>query len=136
MELRIFIKTLLIVGSILGVVVLSQQPFFSASPSSKSYVYSEGSKNTNAYVDGASDWINDNIYTKIADNSNKLNIGGSGEVVKDNALAAITSATKEIENQKNNFFQNASQSAREFIAKEILNILHISPENLSHCSSN
>ncbi len=138
MELGIFIKTLLIVGSILGVAVLSQQPFFNAEPNSnsKNYVYSEGAKNSNSYVDRASDWVNANVYNKINDSVNKLNLGGSGEVVRDNATAALSVTTKEIENQKNNFFQNASKSAREFIAKEILNVLHVAPENLSQCPVN
>ncbi len=121
MELGLLIKNIVIIGAILGVAFLSQQPFFISK--SKNYTYPEGLKN-------ASDFIKNGISNISA----KISKGASGGATI--TEAPIDAAKKEIENQKNNFLQNAFDSSKKFVAKEVLDILHVAPEDLGACKAN
>jgi len=98
----------------LGLAFLSQQPYFKNKVSDFTFPLL---KKADAYVANASDWVKQNVYPKI-----------SGGVAKSNDT--IESAKKGIEKQKNNFVQNSVDSAKKFIAKEMLSALGVKAQDL------
>jgi len=123
MEIRLIVKNTIIVGGILGLAFLSQQPFFSSN--SKNFAYSNGltaaiSKN----VAGAQDWFNDNVSSKI---------GGAANGGVEAASDTLDSAKQEIETQKNNLAKNSMDSKKKLIAQNILKLLGVTPEEIAAC---
>ncbi len=117
MEIGVFIKNIVIISAVLGVVFLSQQPYFRGI--SKNYVYS-GVKNGDTYLKKASNWFHNNIYPRT-----------SGEVVLNNN--PIDLVKKEIDKQKNNIEKNSVDGIKKYVAEKLLNILGIKPEDLIQC---
>lgn len=124
MEIGLLVKNTVIVGAIMGVAFLSQQPWFSSN--SKNFVYSQGIKSENQYIKSAAGWI--------GDSASKLSGSVNGGALQNNPT--ITSVEKGIENQKNNFLQNSVDSTKKFIATELLNALGVKPQDLGACKAN
>jgi hypothetical protein len=128
MQLGIFIKNIIGIGAVFGLVFLSQQPLFTSN--SKIYAYSQGintGDKGNGYVKNAENWLQHIFYPKIAGSV-------SGGVTAGNAT--IEAAKNEVITQKNNVVQNSFDTAKKFVAQEMLNALGVKPQDLGNCKSN
>ena len=119
MELGLILKNVIIVGAIGGVVFASQIPAFRPAASK---AYSNGVKSENSFAQKAQDWLKTNIYPKLG--------GVSGEVAK-----TQVSAQQQLSTQQNNLKQNALDSTKIFLAKEILSVLNVTPQELGSCKA-
>jgi len=123
MEIGLILKNLVIVSAILGVVWASQQPW--GASNAKTYVYAENAKSPiSTYLKDANSWLQNNVYSKVG------GLVGGGEAKTNIVNSTVSAANTELQNQKNNFLQNASDVSREFIAKEVLAALHVTPQDL------
>ena len=130
----IIIKNLVIIGVILGVAVLSQQPYFNSA--TKHYVYSNGTTGENKYLGAinnyfqkAGSWVRSFAYEKV-----------SGEVAKREELAKeeINKSIGSAQDfgQKNNILEKSFDASKKFIAGKVLNILGVKPEDLHWFAQN
>ncbi|MBX4201259.1 hypothetical protein KW786_04050 [Candidatus Parcubacteria bacterium] len=123
METGILIKSVVLVGVVLGVLFASQQAFFTKNV--KDYSSSQGSAG-NQYLEKAKGWFSENVYPRGSG-------GGSGAV----QLPDVTTIAKtEIEKQKKNLAQNSLDATKIFLAKEALDVLGVKAEDLAKCPVN
>ena len=111
------IRNLLIIGSILGIAFLSQQPWLNST--TQTYVFPFFEKGQ-AYASGTflgktGDWLQDNVYSKFTNEAEKR-----GEIAKE-----------ELSTQKDNAIQNSFDSTKKFIAEKTLQTLGVKPEDLN-----
>ena len=107
------------VGVIIGVVFLSQQPFFTTN--NTRYVYSEGASSIGKTLENAVGWVKNSVPKKVGD-------AVDGGVTQTNST--LDGAKTELENKKNNFLKNTFDNTREFIAKKTLDVLGVTPQDL------
>ncbi len=130
MEVGLILKNLVIVGAILGVTWASQQPWMGSN--NKNYVYNQAGQNLGTYLKDANSWLQNNVYSKVSGV-----VGGGIDKSTMAVNSTVANANTELQNQKKNFLQNASDATREFIAKEVLNVLHVTPTDLgASCPAN
>jgi predicted lipid-binding transport protein (Tim44 family) len=124
MELGILIRNGALVLATLGVTYMSQQPMFKNS-NQQTQVYSQG---ISGGVKKATSWISDNIPLK-------QNGGVATNLVLPDTTAVSKYVSNEVEKQKNNLVQNSLDATKRFLAKEVLDILGVKPEDLAKCPS-
>ncbi|OGZ63621.1 MAG: hypothetical protein A3A98_02750 [Candidatus Staskawiczbacteria bacterium RIFCSPLOWO2_01_FULL_40_39] len=111
---RGFIKNIFIAATILGVVFLSQTPYFKAGAKN---LYSQRVKTENPYFAGIGDWFKKNVYGRLE--------GVSGEVGK--GTAALQDKIVE---EKNTLAENSAGATKKFIAEKMLQAMGVKPEEL------
>ena len=97
MELSIIIKNLIIIGAILAVVFLSQQPYFVATGKD---LYVKGVEQGNDYWQKGEAWAEVYLWPKVG--------GGVGGIQ--------TAALEQVNDQKNNFAQYTWKKFKEYFA--------------------
>ncbi len=122
MEFGIIIKNIVIIGVILGVVFVSQQPWFLSN--NKVFSYSQNAKNgLGDGVQKAGQWFSNTIYPRTSTTAS------GGEEAEKGSSATVQ------ENQKNNFWKNSIDGTKKVIAQDVLKLLGVSPQELG-CQAN
>lgn len=112
MKVGVFLKNGGVIGLILLMIFLSQQPYFK--DVSKNFTFPFLKKGNGYFSNAPLDWLRANVYPRVALEAEKR-----GEEVQEE----ITHQTEEVK-------QSALDSFRNYTAEKLLNVLGVKPEDL------